>query len=215
MIWCAAGPGRGTGPASCHDGRMAADVSQLARPRRGHFDLGTGYHGDLWLDLDGLFLWPARIRPYARQLADYLRPYRPGSVCGPLAGGAFLAQLVADVLDVAFLPAYPGPGPPFRPPDGYHLPAAVRDRIGGWRVAVVDDAVSAGTAVQASCDEIRDAGAVPVAVAALMALGPAGAFVTGTLRMPFHAVATVSSQVWPAGGCPLCASGLPLDRPPA
>ena len=34
----------------------SAEVVQLVRPRAGHFDLGTGYHGDLWLDLDALFL---------------------------------------------------------------------------------------------------------------------------------------------------------------
>jgi hypothetical protein len=35
----------------------------LARPQRGHFDLGTGYHGDVWLDLDALFLRPALLEP--------------------------------------------------------------------------------------------------------------------------------------------------------
>ena len=37
---------------------------QLVRPRAGHFDLGTGYHGDVWLDLDALFLHPSRLRPH-------------------------------------------------------------------------------------------------------------------------------------------------------
>lgn len=189
---------------------MGVDVSRLASPRRGHFDLGTGFHGDLWLDLDALFLWPERLRPGARTLADGLRPYRPAAVCGPLAGGAFLAQLLAQELGAAFLPAYPGPG---RPP-AFRLPATVRDRIGGWRVAVVDDAVNAGTAVQASCRELRAAGAEPVAVAALVALGPAAAGVTGALGLPFHAVATLPSQAWPADGCPLCDHGNPLDQVP-
>ena len=76
-------------------GLMTADLSQLARPRHGHFDLGTGFHGDLWLDLDALFLWPAELRPAVRQLADHLREFEPVAVCGPLAGGAFLAQPVA------------------------------------------------------------------------------------------------------------------------
>jgi orotate phosphoribosyltransferase len=188
---------------------MVADVSQLASPRRGHFDLGTGFHGDLWLDLDALFLWPGRLRPGVRQLADRLRPYRPAAVCGPLAGGAFLAQLVAEALGVAFLAVYPDPGQPGR----YRLPASVRNRIGGWRVAIVDDAVNAGTAVQASCQEIRDAGALPVAVAALLALGPAATVVSGRLGLPFHALTALPSQVWPADGCPLCASGIPAERP--
>jgi orotate phosphoribosyltransferase len=103
-------------------------------------------------------------------------------VCGPLSGGAFL-------------PTYPGPG-------GYRLPPTLRGQVGGWRVAIVDDAVNAGTAVGASHSALRDAGAVPVAVAALLALGQADAFVTGTLGLPFGAAATLPSQTWPASDCP-------------
>jgi len=83
-----------------------ADIVQLARPRPGHFDLGTGYHGDLWLDLDALFLRPALLRPHVRQLADQLSGHAPDAVCGPLEGGAFLACALADLLGVAFLPGY-------------------------------------------------------------------------------------------------------------
>jgi orotate phosphoribosyltransferase len=190
-------------------GGMDADLSQLARPRHGHFDLGTGFHGDLWLDLDALFLWPARLRPAAGRLAGQLGEYEPAAVCGPLAGGAFLAQMVAEVLGTAFLPAYPESGPPAR----YRLPRSVRGQIAGWRVAVVDDAVNAATAVQASCQEIRAAGAEPVAVAALLALGTGATVIADKLGLPFHALAALPSQVWPAGRCPLCADGTPLDRP--
>ena len=189
---------------------MRSHVSELARPRRGHFDLGTGYQGDLWLDLDGLFLFPDRLRPDVQRLADRLGRYQPGAVCGPLAGGAFLALMIAGMLGAAFLPAYPGPS---QPPGASRLAQALRDRIGGWRVAVVDDAINAGTAVRASCQELRDAGAAPVAVAALLAVGRASTVVTGTLGLPFHAAATMPSQVWPASGCPLCQSGTPLDQP--
>ena len=188
---------------------MRADLSQLARPQRGHFDLGTGFHGDLWLDLDALFLWPARLRPAAGQLAGHLRQYRPAAVCGPLSGGAFLAQMVAEILGAAFLPAYAGSGHPAR----YRLPGTVREQIAGWRVAVVDDAINAGTAVRASCEELRAAGAEPVAVAALLALGQAATVITGALGLPFHAAAALPSRVWPADACPLCQNGTPVDRP--
>jgi orotate phosphoribosyltransferase len=60
----------------------------LARPRRGHFDLGTGYHGDLWLELDALFLRPASLRPQVDRLARRLREYRVDAVCGPMEGRA-------------------------------------------------------------------------------------------------------------------------------
>ena len=195
---------------------VRSHVSELARPRRGHFDLGTGYHGDLWLDLDGLFLFPDRLQPDVQRLADRLGRYRPGAVCGPLplAGGAFLALMIAGMLGAAFLPAYPGPGTS-QPPGAYSLAPALRDRIDGWRVAVVDDAINAGTAVRASCQELRDAGAIPVAVAALLAIGRASTVVTDTLGLPFHAGTTMPSQVWPAAGCPLCQNGTPLDQPAA
>jgi orotate phosphoribosyltransferase len=190
-----------------------AEVADLARPRRGHYDLGTGYHGDLWLDLDTLFLRPTLIRPHARWLAGRLADHRVDAVCGPLAGGAFLAQTVADLMDVAFLPAYPaqaaGPGEP----TGYRLARASRDLVGGWRVAIVDDAVNAGTATRACFAHLRDLGAVPVAVGALLALGQADTMVAATMPLPFYTVATVASQVWPASGCELCAADAPLTVP--
>ncbi|MBO0770464.1 MAG: orotate phosphoribosyltransferase [Actinobacteria bacterium] len=187
------------------------DVSRLARPRRGHFDLGTGYHGDLWLDLDALFLWPDRLGPAVGQLARELRGYRLDAVSGPLTGGAFLAQQLAGLLGTAFLPAHPAAGSQ----PGFRVAAGLRKGISGWREVVADDAVNAGTAVLATCEELRGAGAVPVAVAALLALGPARARLAGTLGLPFHAVSALASEAWPAGKCALCASGVPIGQPPA
>jgi orotate phosphoribosyltransferase len=90
-----------------------SELVQLARPRTGHFDLGTGYHGDLWLDLDALFLSPARLRPYVDWLAERLREHAPDAVCGPLEGGAFLAYAVASRLGS---PSWPDTAHPDRWP---------------------------------------------------------------------------------------------------
>ena len=181
---------------------------QLARPRSGHFDLGTGYHGDLWLDLDALLLRPTLLRAHVRWLADRLREHSVDAVCGPLEGGAFLAYAVADLLGAAFLAGYRSPGEA----TGYHLPA-VQGGIGGWRVAVVDDTVNAGTAVAACLEEVRSRGAVPVAVAALVSLGEASTIVQARMRVPFYPASTVPSRVWPAERCPLCAEGAPFTDP--
>jgi orotate phosphoribosyltransferase len=183
----------------------SSEVVRLARPRQGHFDLGTGYHGDVWLDLDALFLHPSLLRPYVEWLAERLREHSPDAVCGPLEGGAFLAYAVADRLGVAFLAGYRSPGQA----TGYHLPS-VPGGIGGWRVVVVDDAVNAGTAVAACLRELRAQGAVPVAVAALLALGDASAMVPASLGVPFYPAGTTPSRAWPAPECPLCADGVPV-----
>jgi len=188
--------------------QSAEALAGLTHPRRGHFDLGTGFHGDLWLDLDGLFSRPALLRPLVRVLAGRLREYGVDAICGPMEGGALLGYAVADVLEVAFVPAYRGA--PDADAVAYRLPPG---RITGWRVAIVDDAVNAGTAVRACGDLLRDAGAVPVAVGALLGLGPASGAVAAAMSVPFHAVATLDSQAWPRGQCPLCADGVPLTGP--
>lgn len=188
---------------------MEPELICLAHPRRGHFELGTGYHGDLWLDLDALFLRPAVLRPHVQRLADLLAEHGIDAVCGPMAGGAFLALAMADLLGTAFLPAYSRPGQAGGPA-GYRLPGSTRDMIGGWRVAIVDDAVNAATAVQACFRQLRDHGAAPVAVASLLALGPADDIVAATMEVPFYTVATMQSQAWPTADCPFCACGTPL-----
>lgn len=185
---------------------------RLARAQSGHFDLGTGYHGDVWLDLDALFLRPALLRPDVRWLADRLLEHQLDAVCGPQEGGAFLAQAIAEVLGSAFLPAHRHPAAQHADMVGYRLPA-VPGGIGGWRVAIVDDAINAGTAVRACVQQVRDGGAVPVAVAALLSLGQASARIQATLQVPCYAVGTLPSQVWPSGQCPLCAGGVALTDP--
>jgi orotate phosphoribosyltransferase len=184
------------------------DTVQLARPRSGHFDLGTGYHGDLWLDLDALLLRPSLLRAQVRWLAARMREHSVDAVCGPLEGGAFLAYAVADLLRVAFLAGYRLSGETTR----YHLPA-VPGGIDGWRVGVVDDAVNAGTAVVACLEELRGRGAVPVAVATLVSLGEASTMVQARMGVPFYPASTVPSRTWPAEQCPLCAEGAPYTDP--
>jgi orotate phosphoribosyltransferase len=181
-------------------------VIGLARARWGHFELRTGYHGDVWLDLDALFLRPALLQPHIDSLAERLRGHRIDAVCGPMEGGAFLALALATRLGAAFLPGYRERSAP----DGYRL-ASVPGGIEGWRVALADDAVNAGTATRACFAELQASGAVPVAVAALLALGPAQSVVKDTMSLPLYAAAELRSQAWPAAQCPLCASGTPFS----
>jgi len=191
---------------------------ELARPRYGHFDLGTGYHGDVWLDLDALFLRPALLRPHVRVLSDQLREHRVDAVCGPMEGGAFLAYALAELMGVAFLPAYRAPAPETgAATTAYRLAQTGGDGegIAGWRVAIADDAVNAGTAVRACAGQLRDHAAVPVAVAALLAVGPANQVMAAALSVPFYSVDAVQSQAWLPEDCPLCGDGLPLTDPSA
>lgn len=188
---------------------------ELVAGRRGHFLLESGHHASRWLDLDGLFAEPRRINPFVSALADRLRLHHVSVVCGPLRGGAFLAQGVATLLGAHFaftervMPAAP---------DGlysarYLLPKPLDAYVRGARVAMVDDVMSAGSALRGTWQELQSHGVVPVVVGALLVLGSVGADYFKAAGVPVEAVTRDSFDLWPPETCPLCASGTPLERP--
>jgi orotate phosphoribosyltransferase len=185
----------------------------LVAGRRGHFRLESGHHGGLWLDLDPLFAEPRRIAPFVAALADAIRPHAVSAVCGPLLGGAFLAQLVAHALDVEFcftervMPTEAGGMYRAR----YVLPSAFAPRLRDRRVAMVDDVMSAGSAPRGTFTELRAHGAQPVVAGALLVLGSAGADFFAEQRVAVEAVGRDTYDLWLPAACPLCAKGVPVE----
>src|SRR6185436_2363516 len=69
--------------------RAAVSMIPLLAPQRGHFRFESGHHSSLWIDLETLFLEPARVEPLADELALRLARHEVEVVCGPLVEGAF------------------------------------------------------------------------------------------------------------------------------
>ena len=182
----------------------------LVGQNSGHFRLESGHHTDTWLDLDQLFRRPPALRPFITELAAKLRPHRIDTVCGPLTGGALLAQSVAIELgaEFAFAERIETDRAGLFPVD-YRLPPGVRATIHG-RVAVVDDAISAGSAVRATLADIASAGANPVALGALMLIGPKAVSLATELQLPLERLLELPNPIWAPIECPLCESGAPL-----
>jgi orotate phosphoribosyltransferase len=192
---------------------MLQDLLSLVPAREGHFRLESGHHGRLWLELETLFVDTARVGPLVDALALKLRAHDVAAVCGPLVGGAFLAQALAMTLR-AELWFTERVIPPVR--HGlyraeYHLPRSLRGRVEGKRVAIVDDAISAGSAVRGTYAELQARSAHPVVVATLLALGSVGLSFFSDERVPVIAMAQLPYELWPPGECPLCALGTPLE----
>jgi hypothetical protein len=76
------------------------EVVGLLAGRTGQFLMESGHNGDTWLELDGLFIRPARVARLAGELAQRISAHGVEAVCEPLVGGAFLAEMVASPLDV-------------------------------------------------------------------------------------------------------------------
>jgi orotate phosphoribosyltransferase len=178
---------------------------------RGHYAYESGHHGDLWLDLDALFLDAARARPWAIALARQAAPCRPELICGPLTGGAFLAQAIADEMACGFL--YAERLTSESGAVAYRIPSSLREVPRGRRVLLVDDAVNAGSAWRASLADLLTCDAEVVGFAALLTLGDAAAAIAERHGAPLYALASLERHLWTPGDCPLCASRTPLDEP--
>lgn len=197
------------------DAPLQQELLALMTARRGHFRLESGHHGDLWLDLEALFLRPHLLRPFVRELAQRLKLHGPEAVCGPITGGAFLAQMLAEELEVEYFFAERSGSPQSDTlfTVQYHIPKTLHHRLQGKRAAVVDDVINAGSAVRGTLTALEACGAIPVALGALLILGEAAANLAATKRLPLESLAHLPNTLWEPSACPLCASPVPLDGP--
>lgn len=159
--------------------------------RKGHFAFESGLHGDTWLELDLMIADPARMRTAAEQLAARLAGFEADVVVGPLEGGAFLGQWVAEILGTQFA---------YTTPDG--LPPAFD--VKGLRAIVVDDAINAGFATAATVDALRGAGCAVVALGSVFVCAPEGPQVGARFEIPQVFLEEIATNVWPAARCPVC-----------
>jgi len=93
----------------------------------------------------------------------------------------------------------------------YALPAPLRNRIRGRRVAVVDDVINAGSATRATLAALAAAGARTVALGALLVLGDGAARLAAEREVPLERVDALPAPLWAPDECPLCAAGVPLE----
>jgi orotate phosphoribosyltransferase len=186
-----------------------AALMELVSARHGHFRLESGYHTTLWLELDALFAEPRAIAPFVEALSDKIRPHGVSMACGPLLGGAFLAQLVAQALDLEFC---------FterltRTDTGglyaaqYVLPPAFHERARDKRVAIVDDVMSAGSALRGTFAALNAHGATTVVAGALLVLGTRGVEFFSERGIALESVCSESFDLWLPNECPRCAAG--------
>jgi orotate phosphoribosyltransferase len=196
-----------------YDERVQQELLSLLTARKGHFRLESGHHGDLWLNLDLLFLRPRSVRRLAIELAGRLARYDIAAVCGPQVGGALLAQTIAAELDLEFCYAERVELAQHEdlPWVEYRVPRSLRQEVHGKGVAVVDDVINAGSAVRGTLADLQLCGAQPVVTGALLVLGaPTPLFLAGR-GIPLESIAYLSSGLWAPLECPLCASHVPLE----
>lgn len=191
---------------------MRNDLIDLLPFRDGHFRLESGHHGERWIDLERLCLEPEAIRTLAVDLARRLGTHEVEVVCGPLVEGAFVALMAAPVLGAKFVytERLVDDHAEGLYPVRYRLPRVLRDEVRGRRVAIVNDVISAGSAVRGSFQDLVMQGARVVAVAALAVLGNSASQLARETGVALESLASLPYRLWAPTDCPLCADGVPL-----
>lgn len=192
-----------------------SEFLKLLHARQGHFRLESGHHGTLWLDLDLLFLHPKEIAPFVSDLAGRLSSFGIDAVCGPMVGGALVAQNIALALGIDFLytERVDSQTPDVLYPVAYRLPGHLRTLVEGRDIAIVDDVINAGSAVRGTLAEFESVGARPIVIGALLVLGETGRNYFAERCLPVESISRLPNEIWAPEICPLCSSRIPLDNP--
>jgi orotate phosphoribosyltransferase len=182
--------------------------------RRGHFRYESGYHSDFWMDLETLCARPAAIQPFATELAERLRQYDVDAVCGPMNEGALIALMVATALQCEFTYAerFASAGTDTLFPVEYRVPLASHAIVRGRRVAIINDVISAGSAVRGAFTSLQLCGAEVIAVAALLVVGNSFDAFALSHKLPVETLSREAGNLWTPSECPLCRARVPLEH---
>jgi orotate phosphoribosyltransferase len=193
---------------------MYEEILTFVNARSGHFKYESGHHGDTWLDLETICSSPAALVPYITELSSRIGEYEPEVICGPLVEGALLALLVAADLRLKFV--YAARYDPRK--DNrlysveYRIPGPLREAVRRKRVAIVNDVISAGSAVRGAYEDLISLQADVVVVASLVTLGDEFVRFAGERKLPMVGLLHRPHNVWEPSRCPLCAGGMKLEQ---
>jgi orotate phosphoribosyltransferase len=184
------------------------ELLSLVHAQSGHFVHESGYHSNAWWDLEALCHRPTALSPFVAELAKQVQQYNPEVICGALVEGAFVALLVASELrrDFAYALRFAGDAKQLFSVS-YQLPSALHSVVGHKRVAIVNDVISAGSAVRGTIEHVQQLGGNVVAVASLVLLGDAFFEFCQAQRLPLIALFRRELRMWLPDACPLCAAG--------
>jgi|SRR5579872_4086398 len=192
---------------------MKENFLSFVRGRHGHFKFESGHHGDLWLELETLCMHPREIQPLAAQLAAKLGQHKVEAVCGPLVEGAFIALLVSLELGCEFVYAerFANEAREGLYPVEYRLAKALRPSVKNKRIAIVNDVISAGSAVRGAFRDLKAVGAEVVAIGALLALSDSISGFAAEHHIALELLQQMPHNLWTPSQCPLCGAGQPLE----
>lgn len=162
--------------------------------RRGHFTLSSGRHSDIYLQSALVLQWPRLAEALGRALAE---PFggQVDVVVAPAVGGLIIGHEVARELGVRMVFAE-RVGAEMRLRRSFALAP-------GERAVLTEDVVTTGGSAKEVAGLVTAAGAVPVALAAIVDRRQGGA----AESLPTAVLARLDAATWDPDDCPICLEG--------
>jgi len=169
--------------------------------QRGHFQLRSGLHSPVYVQVARLLHRPELATAALAALADRVRDRGIAVVAGPAIGAVIVAYEIARYLGARAVWT--------ERVDGRMVLRRSLAVVPGERALVVEDVVTTGASALEVRDVLTAAGAEVVGIAAVVNRLGAGALA----GLPVDALAEIPLPTYPPASCPLCREGVPIDRP--
>lgn len=169
---------------------------------QGHFLLTSGKHSAQYMQCAQVLQYPAKAEALCKELAVKFEEFEIDTVIAPAVGGIVVAHDVGRALEVKaiFTERQNGEMTLRR---GFELAL-------GEKVLVVEDVITTGGSVKEVIKVVKEAGAIPVGVGVLVDRSGGKADFGG---LPLHSLIQMNIEVFEPENCPLCAQGLPAEKP--
>lgn len=176
------------------------ELTKAGAVLRGHFELSSGLHSNVYFEKFRLLEQPAVLRPLCHQLVEPYAELGVELVVGPTIGGGLVAFEAANALGVQarYLERAGGGGRELR--RGAVIPEGVR-------VLLVDDVLTTGLSLQECLPVLAQTRLMGVAVLLSRTEHPV------QFPAPLHALATLQAPSYEPSECPLCREGVPFTKP--
>ncbi len=180
------------------------ELTACGAHRRGHFRLSSGLHSRDYLQCALYLADPTRAARAGTLIAAAVRDagLAPELVVAPALGGVVVGHETARALGLQFV---------FTERSDGEMALRRGFRVEpGQRVVVVEDVVTTGRSTREVLALLEAAGARPVGLASIVDRSGAG---NPFAPLPYRSLVAVAFPTWPPEECPLCAEGLPVERP--
>ena len=170
--------------------------------KQGHFVLSSGRHSGGYVQCALVLRQPVHARQVGGWLAAKLVGYRPESVISPALGGVLIGHEVAAALGVKFQFTERGDDGRMSLRRGFYLES-------GERVVVVEDVITTGKSTGEVIDLVTGLGGRVTGVASIIDRSEQD----DILSLPYAALTRLRFETFKPADCPLCAAGLPVEKP--